>query len=111
MLKDVKFFNNIELNVVMCYSFLWGVSKTRKDLEYMSTGLSFNSYENCIKYLYKDKKEIEVRLLRKKDKDLAIEYAYDKGFKIIKTITLDEMKALLGLKVKLIQMEDACIKK
>lgn len=77
----------------------------------MSAGLSFNSYENCIKYLYKDKKEIEVRLLRKKDKDLAIEYAYDKGFKIIKTITLDEMKALLGLKVKLIQMEDACIKK
>ena len=41
---------------------------SREELEYMPAGLSFNSYKNCIKHLYMDSEEIEVRLLRKKDK-------------------------------------------
>lgn len=74
---------------------------SREGLEYMPAGLSFNSHENCIKHMYKDSKEIEVRLSRKKDKDLAIEYAYDRGFKSTRTITLDEIEAILECKVEL----------
>lgn len=75
---------------------------TREECEYMPVGMSYISYQECIEHLYECEDELEIRLSRKKDKDDAIEYAYDKGFKPRQKITIKEIESLLGFKVDIV---------
>lgn len=75
---------------------------TREECEYMPAGLSYSSYEECLLYLYSDVSEIEVKLLRKRDKEDAVEYAYDKGFKPRQRMTIKEIESILGFKVDIV---------
>lgn len=76
---------------------------TREECEYMPAGLSYSSYKDCILDLYTDADKLEIRLLRKKDKDDAIEFAYDKGFKPRKMITINEIESLLGYRIQIVE--------
>lgn len=76
---------------------------TREECEYMPACLSYSSYEGCFNHIYEDEAEIEIRLSRKKDKEEAIEYAYDKGFKPRRKITVKEIESLLGFKIDIVE--------
>lgn len=75
---------------------------SREECEYMPAKLSYSSYEDCILHLYPDTDELEIRLDRKEDRDDAIEFAYNKGFKPRKTVTIEEIESLLGHKVRIV---------
>lgn len=75
---------------------------TREECHYMPAGLSFACYSDCVYDLYSDADILDITLDRKIDREDALEYAYDKGFKPLKTMTKSEIESLLGCKVRII---------
>ena len=76
---------------------------TREECEYMPAGRSYSCYSSCVCDLYSDADVLDITLDRKVDRDDAVEYAYDKGFKPLKTMTKAEIESLLGYRVRIIQ--------
>lgn len=75
---------------------------TRDECEYMPAGLSYGCYSRCITHLYPDADVLDITLERNIDREDAIEFAYDKGFKPLKTMTKSEIESLLGCRVRII---------
>ena len=69
---------------------------TKENKEYTPAGLPSNTYIECINKLYTSTDELEIVLDKNSDREDAIEFAYDKGFKSFKTISESEIKRLLG---------------
>lgn len=75
---------------------------TREDCEYMPAGYICNCYSECLKNIYGNESNLKVTLKRKVDMEDAIEFAYDKGFKPIKTMTKEEIESILGHKIRIV---------